>query len=99
MLCPDKQFVSFIDPKGVRNLNGIDDLKIKFRQTIKDLEKDLQTSAPKVVLNSFIVSNTPQYEVSWGRSLSLFDFEQHHIFFQYEDRINYIEKMLRVIEK
>ncbi len=99
MLRPDKQFVSFIDPKGVRNLNGIDDLKIKFRRTIKDLEKDLQTSAPEVTLNSFIVSNTAQYEVPWGRSLSVSDFEQHHVFFQYEDRINYIEKMLKIIEK
>ncbi len=86
MLRADRQFVSFIDPKGVRNLNGIDDLKIKFRRTIKDLEKNLQARAPEVVLNSFIVSNTSQHEVSWGRSLSLLDFEQHHIFFQYEDR-------------
>ncbi len=64
ILRPDKQFVSFIDPKGIRNLNGLDDPKIKFRQTIKGLEKDLQATAPDVVLNSFIVSNTAQYEVS-----------------------------------
>ncbi len=99
ILRPDKQFVSFIDPKGIRNLNGIDDLKIKFHQTIKDLEKDLQATAPEIVLNSFIVSNTAQHEVSWGRSLSLSDFQKRQIFFQYEDRINYIQKMLRLIER
>lgn len=98
-LRPDKQFVSFIDPKGIRNLEGINDPKIKFRQTIKDLEKDLQASAPEVVLNSFIISNTPQYEVSWGKSLTLSDFEKQHVFFQYEDRMHYIEKVLKVIEK
>ncbi|MDQ3802565.1 MAG: DEAD/DEAH box helicase family protein [Acidobacteriota bacterium] len=99
ILRPDKQFVSFIDPKGIRNLNSIDDPKIRFRQTIKDLERSLQESAPEVVLNSFIVSNTAQYEVPWGRSLGLADFEQNHVFFQYEDRLNYIEKMLKVIEQ
>lgn len=99
LLRPDKQFVSFIDPKGIRNLNGLDDPKIKFRQTIKDLEKDLHPKMPNVVLNSFIVSNTAQYEVSWGSSLNLSDFERQHIFFQYEDRLNYIAKMLATIEQ
>jgi len=99
ILRPDKQFVSFIDPKGIRNLEGINDPKIKFHQTIKDLEKDLQSSAPNVVLNSFIISNTAQYEVSWGKSLTLPDFEQQHVFFQYEDRMNYIEKVLKIIER
>lgn len=99
ILRPGKQFISFIDPKGIRNLNGMDDLKIKFRQTVKDYERDLHATAPEVVLNSFIVSNTAQHEVPWGSSLNLADFERHHIFFQYEDRANYIEKMLKTIEK
>lgn len=98
ILRPDKQFVSFIDPKGIRNLNGIDDPKIKFRQTIKDLEKQLQATAPDVVLNSFIVSNTFLHEVTWRGSLGTTDFESHHVFFQKEDKANYIDKILKAIE-
>lgn len=99
ILRPDKQFVSFIDPKGIRNLNGIDDPKIKFRQTIKDLETQLRVNAADVVLNSFIVSNTLLHEISWRGSLNVNDFESHHVFFQKEDRLNYIEKILNTIEK
>ncbi len=99
ILRPDKQFVSFIDPKGIRNLSGLDDPKINFRQTIKDLEKQLQANAPEVALNSFIVSNTAQHNVTWGSSLSIADFERHHVFFQYEDRGNYVQKMLKLIEQ
>ena len=100
ILRPDKQFVSFIDPKGIRNLNGIDDPKIKFREKIKDLENDklLKDSCPDVVLNSFIVSNTFLHEVSWRSALVVNDFEERHVFFQKEDKHNYIGKILRVIE-
>ncbi len=33
-----RQYVSFVDPKGLRNLEGAEDPKIQFYQTIKDLE-------------------------------------------------------------
>ena len=43
------QFVSFIDPKGIRNLEGENDPKIKFYQTIKEIEERL--ADPNVELN------------------------------------------------
>ena len=98
ILRPDKQFVSFIDPKGIRNLNGIDDPKIKFRQTIKNLEKQLQANSPDIILNSFIVSNTFLHEISWRGLLNIADFERNHVFFQKEDRLNYLDKILKAIE-
>src|SRR5690606_32727932 len=36
LLAGERQFVSFIDPKGLRNLEGPEDPKIKFHETIKD---------------------------------------------------------------
>ena len=35
LLIGGKQYVSFVDPKGIRNLDGADDPKISFFQTIK----------------------------------------------------------------
>lgn len=56
----DKQYITFIDPKGLLRILP-DSPKIKFFETIKDLEKRLQpTSGGKaIVLNSFIMSSTP----------------------------------------
>lgn len=94
VLHPEKQFVSFIDPKGIRNLNGIDDPKIKFRERIKETEKALQAKTPGVLLNSFIVSNTFLHEIPWRENLSVADFERDNVFFQREDKLGYIPKIL-----
>ena len=40
LIVADRQFISFIDPKGIRNL-GFSDPKIQFFQTIKDIERRL----------------------------------------------------------
>lgn len=56
---PDVQYISFIDPKGLRHLQW-DDPKIEFHATIKELEVHLQpiSSDKKIVLNFFIMSGT-----------------------------------------
>jgi hypothetical protein len=59
------QFITFIDPKGIVRLERLEDPKIAFHQTIKDIEKEL--GDPSVTLNSFIISNTRDAEVAtWG---------------------------------
>ena len=99
ILNQDKQYVSFIDPKGILNLeHGINNPKIKFHQTVKELEKNLHSTAPEIVLNSFIVSNTFLNAISWRDSLSAKDFEKNHVFFQKEDKNQYIQKILKLIE-
>lgn len=55
--------MSFVDPKGLRNLEGADDPKIRFHKTIKELESRL--GDPVVILNSFIVSKTAPREIRW----------------------------------
>lgn len=62
---PDKQYITFIDPKGLLRILP-DSPKIKFFETIKELEKRLQpTSGGKtIILNSFIMSSTEASKLS-----------------------------------
>jgi len=67
LLVGDLQHVVFVDPKGVRNLAPTDP-KIKFYKTIKEIEARL--GDPKVLLNSFIVSNTPSFTMTTRKQLA-----------------------------
>ena len=56
-----KQYINFFDPKGIMMLDkNINNEKIMFFETIKDLEKQLQKTdnSMDIVLNSFIMSGT-----------------------------------------
>ena len=51
-----------------------------------------------VVLDSFILSNTPYQQVSWWNgSMTLADFESRHVLFTKPNRNIYIGKMLHEI--
>lgn len=92
LLVDGKQYVSFVDPKGIRNLEGLNDPKIRFYRTIKDLEARL--GDPNVILNSFIISNTPLQQVRWWTgSLPKEKFADWHVFFQKEDQATYIKRL------
>ncbi len=92
LLDADRQYVTFVDPKGIRNLQGLDDPKIRFRQTVKDIETRI--GDPNVILNSFVISNTPRSEVEWWNGgLTLEQFAENNVLFQTEDQ-NYVGKML-----
>ena len=93
LLVDGKQYVTFVDPKGIRNLEGPDDPKIRFYRTIKELEDRL--GDPNVILNSFIISNTPFQQVRWWtENLSKDEFTTAHVLFQKEDRNTYIKRLL-----
>jgi hypothetical protein len=96
LLAGDRQYVSFIDPKGLRNLEGPEDPKIRFYLTIKELERQL--GDPAVILNSFIVSSTDVSKVAWwAGGMTKDQFEARNVLFQGEDRDTYIEKLLRKV--
>ncbi len=86
-----RQHVTFVDPKGIRQV-GIEDPKIGFYKTIKEIEERL--GDPGVVLESFIVSNTPAYvmEKQWGVSKT--EMLKRNIVFQDEDKDSYIRTIL-----
>ena len=90
-----KQKISFIDPKGLRNLQGKNDPKIAFHHTIKELEERL--ADPDVTLNSFILSVTPYEAVSWwSDTMSIETFNSHHVYFMKEQK-NYLNLILEKI--
>ena len=84
------QYITFVDPKGLRNLQGKDDPKIQFYQTIKEIETRLGNSA--VTLNSFIISATAFNQIQWWGS-DKSELEQYNVLFQ-EDKSTYINKLL-----
>jgi hypothetical protein len=89
-----RQYVTFVDPKGIRNLEGPNDPKIRFHATIKELETRL--ADPEVRLASFIISNTPRKDVTWWVPDPI-DFDACHVLFQKDERARYIAKMLQGI--
>lgn len=92
-----RQFINFVDPKGLRNLKGPDDPKIAFYKTIKTIEEDLRAQDGNITLNSFIISNTPMPTVAWWNiGMTKEQFEERHVLFQQDDKEVYISKLLNI---
>ncbi|NUB43841.1 DEAD/DEAH box helicase family protein [Fertoebacter nigrum] len=89
-----RQFITFIDPKGIRNL-GFNDPKIQFFQTIKDIERRL--AEPSVSLSSFIISNTPSHAMRLLWSVDKIEMGARNILFQEEDKPTYVSEMMHRI--
>jgi hypothetical protein len=90
-----KQYISFIDPKGLRNIEAWEDPKIRFCETIK--EKEAKLGDANVILDSFIISVTPYAKLNWKGDNPKAEFERHHILFQ-EDRNEYVAKIFSMIK-
>lgn len=88
-----KQYISFIDPKGIRNSEGMDDTKLSFFSSIKDIEKELAGNDNTIRLNSFIVSTTEHQSSWWGRKHKITEFNDRHVFFQ-QDQKDYVERII-----
>lgn len=92
LIADGREYISFVDPKGIRNL-GFQDPKIQFYKTIKEIENRL--GDPSVTLNSFVISNTPGHEMEqlWGVDRQ--QMEACHILFQQDGANHYIHNLLR----
>lgn len=88
----DKQHVIFIDPKGIRNLKGLNDPKIQLHKLLKsEIQPTLKDE--NICLDSFIISNTDYTEVSfWGEKP---DFVAQHVIFQNDK--NYLSTLFESI--
>ena len=64
-------------------------------ETVKEIEQRL--GDPKVMLDSFIVSNTPSHVMrkQWG--IEEAEMSKRHVLFQEEDKDHYIGAMLRSV--
>ncbi|GAB2540942.1 DEAD/DEAH box helicase family protein [Rufibacter soli] len=89
----NKQYLTFIDPKGIRNSKGIKDPKIQFYKYLAEKVQP-QVSGENLVLNSFIISNTKWIEVNWKDNLSISDFNNNHVFFQEDQNSDYITRLI-----
>jgi hypothetical protein len=89
----DKQYIKFIDPKGIRNSKGINDPKIQFHKVVKE-KLQPQVVTANIELDSFIVSNTSFLEVQWKGDISIEDFNDVNVYFQKENVSTYIGKIL-----
>lgn len=95
------QYIAFIDPKGIRNLAGMDDPKIRLATVIHEVIEP-RLNDPDITLNSFIVSNTPLDKVAWwytGGTMrdnikAMQEFNDNHVFFQSEQKSNYVKHIL-----
>lgn len=96
LLSADKQHVVFVDPKGIRNL-GATDPKIQFYKTIKEIEERL--GDPAVVLESYIVSNTPSHSMQLLWNMKKPAMRRRHILFQEEDKNTYVWDMVSSVLK
>ena len=94
LLVGDRQFIAFVDPKGIRNL-GFNDPKIQFYQTIKEIERRL--GDPSVTLSSFIVSNTPSHMMRMLWAVDKTAMDARNILFQEEDKATYVGTMMNRI--
>jgi hypothetical protein len=86
-----KQFITFIDPKGILNMNIMDD-KIQFFNKIKEIEREINDS--NVVMESFILSNT-QYDFMRSKNHDISSketYNKNHVIFQEDD--DYISQII-----
>jgi hypothetical protein len=94
-----RQHVIFVDPKGILRCEGMEDPKLRFFETIKDIERKLAVKdavrGAKTSLHSFVVSNTPMGAVRWWKPelASWQDFADRHVLFQKESTGNYIAEI------
>lgn len=88
----NRQRVVFVDPKGLRNVDGgFDNPKLRLYETLKALP----IGDPDLELDSYILSVTPFRELRhWKGQDGESDFEARHVVFQTG---NYVERMLRSV--
>lgn len=88
-----KQYISFIDPKGLRQIQGLTDPKVQLHKSIK-LTIQPRLNDPNLILNSFIISNTPYNQLThWKGQEGLTDFNLNNILFQKEQKKVYVQKI------
>lgn len=92
----EHQYISFIDPKGLRQINGFNHPKLRFYKTMKEkIEARVREKDKAVTLNSFIISPTTHDEVKhWQGGELITSFNKHHVYFMNEQKETYINSLL-----
>lgn len=87
-----QQWLSFVDPKGIRNLD-LSDPKFALYTTIKDIEAQLGDD--KLELSAFILSETAFGDLlNLGNGVTKADLETRNVLFMDSGRDSYIAKLV-----
>ena len=92
-----KQWLTFVDPKGLRNLN-LNDPKLGLYREVKTLESTLnqqvRAGEPRLVLNAFILSSTSFSDLlNVGDPIKKQELEDRHVLFIEDGRGTYLSGM------
>lgn len=88
-----KQWLNFVDPKGLRQMN-LNDPKLGLYKEVKVLQEKL--GDPKLTLNAFIVSGTP-FASLLNVSCKQIDLEERNVLFMPDGGQVYLKKMFERI--
>ena len=96
-----KQWLTFVDPKGLRNLD-LSHPKLGLYREVKTLETKLATCAkagePQLILNAFILSPTKFTDLlNVGDPKKKGELEKRNVLFMDEGGMKYLPKMFRAI--
>lgn len=90
-----QQWLSFADPKGIRNLD-LNDPKLGLYAEIKERQKELDD--PDLILNAFILSYTAHGDLlNIGTAGSKTELEDRHVLFMDDGRDAYLSKLFERI--
>ena len=87
----DRQYLSFIDPKGIRQVD-LEDPKLQLYKEIKTYEEKL--GDPSVILNAFILSDTKFEAILNNPFGTAQELEDRHVLFLDDGGDSYLPKML-----
>lgn len=85
----DKQWLTFIDPKGLRNI-GLNDPKLQLHEELKERSRDL---GGKLMLDAFVVSETPFEQLPLASVATRADFEARNVVFMDDDEASYLPRL------
>ena len=96
-----EQWLSFVDPKGLRQLD-LDHPKLGLYSEIKKIETDLASQAapgePPLTLNAFVLSPTRYSDLlNIGDKIKKHELEKRHVLFMEDGGRNYLEKLFNFI--
>ncbi|KWI60003.1 DEAD/DEAH box helicase family protein [Burkholderia ubonensis] len=96
-----KQWLTFVDPKGLRNLD-LSHPKLRLYKEVKTLEATLASQAnlgePPLILNAFVLSPTKLSELlNVGDSTKKADLESRNVLFMEDGGGNYLKKLFAVL--
>jgi hypothetical protein len=87
-----QQWLNFVDPKGIRNLD-LSHPKLQLYREIKKIETELKD--PGLTLNAFILSGTSFEDLLNVRgNVTREDLESRNVLFMVDDKKGYLEKLI-----